>query len=111
MKNLNYLNYFFVGLPLIFYSLSLIIEEFIFLGMLSTILTGIFQVTIGIQMIQDEPQDKNLKIYIGSVVLFFFSLFLFYKLELHDFFSFTLFGIPPFIAIYLSVIIFKKANK
>jgi hypothetical protein len=108
MKNLNYLNYFFVGMPLFLYLISAINIAFLCFAMLSTILTGIFQVTIGIKMLMDEPQDKNLQIYIISVVLFFFSVIMIYKFELYDFLNFTVFGIPPIIAIYLSIIIYKK---
>ncbi|MEO8535830.1 MAG: hypothetical protein ABI441_18885 [Flavobacterium sp.] len=111
MKNLNYLNYFFVGLPIVFCLIATINIGFLSFAMLSTILTGLFQVVIGTKMIIDEPQDRNLQIYIISVVLFFSALIIISKMELHNFLNYFLFGVPPVIAIFLSVIIYKKATK
>jgi len=111
MKNINYFNYFFVGLPLFFCLLSAINIGFISLAMITLIPTGIFQVIIGIKMLVAEPYDKNLKIYAISVLLFFFSLFVISKLELYNFLNYVLFGIPPIIAIFLSVVIYNKANQ
>ncbi|MEO7976270.1 hypothetical protein [Flavobacterium sp.] len=108
MKSLNYLNYFFIGLPIFFCLIAIINIGFLSYAMLSTILTGIFQVVIGLKMLIDEPHNKSLQIYAASVALFFISLIVICKMELYDFLNYTLFGIPPVIAIYLSVIIYKK---
>jgi hypothetical protein len=111
MKNLNYLNYFFIGLPLFFCLIATINIGFLSYAMLSTILTGLFQVVIGLKILADEPNDKGFQIYATSVVLFFISLIVICKMELYDLLNYFLFGIPPFIALYFSIVIYKKANK
>ncbi len=79
--------------------------------MLALIPIGIFQVIIGIKMLVNEPQDKNLKIYVVSVFLFFISLVVISKLELYNFLNYILFGVPPILAFYLSILIYKKAHQ
>ncbi len=111
MKSINHLNYFFVGLPIFFCLLAIFNIGCISFAMLSLILTGIFQITIGLKMLDDEPHDINLQIYAVSVLLFFISLIVIIKMELYDFLNYILFGIPPVIALFLSVIIYKKANQ
>lgn len=111
MKNINYFNYFFVGFPLFFCLLATFNIGFISIAMLALIPTGIFQVITGIKMLVDEPQDKNLKIYVVSVFLFFISLVVISKLELYNFLNYILFGVPPILAFYLSILIYKKAHQ
>ena len=108
MKNVFKLNLFFVGIPIILCLFGLINESYFYLGLISTILTGIFQVVISIKMIQDEPNDKNIKIYLAGVILFFFSLFIVSKIGLYDWINYIFLTIPPILAIYLSVIIYNK---
>ena len=115
MKAINYLNYFFVGLPITLILLGFLIAphqgNLIGYGLFSTIFTGLFQVVIGIQMLIDEPHDKMLQTYIAIVILFFVIL-LFNVLNLNsDILYFILLFIPPVLAIYLSLLIYKKANK
>jgi hypothetical protein len=111
MKSINYLNYFFVGLPIFFCLIAIGNIGFLSYAMLSLILTGIFQIIIGIKMLVNEPHDKNLKIYATSVFLFFISIFVICKMELYSFLNYMLFGIPPVIALFLSIVIYKKANQ
>ena len=110
MKTINYLNYFFVGLPIFFCLIAIADIGFLSYAMLSLFLTGIFQVIIGLKMLGDEPHNKNLQIYATSVFLFFISLIVIYKMELYDFLNYILFGVPTVIAIFLSIIIYKKAK-
>ncbi len=110
MKAINYLNYFFVGLPIFFCLIAISDIGFLSYAMLSLVFTGIFQLTIGLKMLGDEPHDKNLQIYATSVFLFFISLIVIYKMELYDFLNYVLFAVPPVIAIFLSIIIYKKAK-
>jgi hypothetical protein len=111
MKAINYLNYFFVGLPVFFCLIAISNIRFLSYAMLSMIITGIFQLIFGIKMLRDEPQDKSLQIYVVSVFLFFLLLIVICKMELYDFLNYILFGIPTVIALFLSVIIYKKANQ
>ena len=115
MKALNYLNYFFVGLPITLILLGFLIEphqgNLIGYGLFSTILTGLFQVVISVQMRIEEPKDKYLKIYIVSVILFFLILLVNALILSSDRLYFILLFIPPILATFLSIIIYKKANK
>lgn len=115
MKILNYLNYFFVGLPVILILLGLLFDaqqgNLIVYGLFSTILTGLFQIIIGIQMQIDEPKDKYLTVYITSVVLFFITYLINVKLLNSDIIYCILLFIPLVLALFLSIIIYKKANK
>ncbi|MBF7090731.1 hypothetical protein IUY40_04130 [Flavobacterium sp. ALJ2] len=108
MKAINYLNFFFVGLPVVLGIAGIIHEVFPILGILATILTGLFQVIIAIKMIIDEPHDKNLQIYITSVILYFTTCITFPKIEYIPILKYGLVLIPILLAIYLSVIIYKK---
>ncbi|CAD0005686.1 MULTISPECIES: hypothetical protein [Flavobacterium] len=109
MKTINYFNYFFVSIPIFFCLMAIINIGFLSYAMLSTILTGIFQIVIGLKMYVHEPHDKNLQTYFASVLLFFVSLIIICKMGLYDLLNYILFGIPPVIAIYLSLIIYEKA--
>ena len=115
MKSLNYLNYFFVGLPVTLILLGFLIDpqrgNLIGYGLFSTILTGLFQVIICIKMLIDEPKDKYLKTYIVSVILFFLMWLINVQLLYSDIIYFILLFIPPILALFLSIIIYKKTNK
>ncbi|OIV43293.1 hypothetical protein [Flavobacterium johnsoniae] len=114
MKAINYLNYFFVGLPLLLVVLGILTKEsngnLIGTGLLFTILTGLFQLVFGIKMLIDEPQDKNLKYYFRGVVLFF-SLWLINGLIFNiEIVYFIIFILPIILAIFFSTITYKKAH-
>ena len=115
MKNLNYLNYFFVGIPAILISLGYITNQnsgnLIGYGLLFMILTGLFQVVIGIKMLINEPNDKMLQTYIALVILFFATWFANGLILSNDILYLILLFIPPVLAIYLSILIYNKANK
>ena len=107
MKNLNYLNYFFVGLPITLCLLGFIDGSFMYFGLLFMICTGFFQVLVGIKLLVDEPKNWCLRTYLISVVLFFSLAFFGYQ---NQQFIYILYSIPPLLAIYLSILIYKKAN-
>jgi hypothetical protein len=112
MKNLNYLNYFFIGIPVVLISLGFITNQgsgnLIGYGLLFTILTGLFQVVIGMKMLIEKPQDKGLQIYIVSVVIFFLTLFINAKILYSDILYSILIFLPGLLAIYFSILIYKK---
>ncbi|MCR4030824.1 MULTISPECIES: hypothetical protein [Flavobacterium] len=111
MKNINYLNYFFVGVPAIIYLLALLqIIDFIVFALLFSILTGLFQVTIGGCMLFDDPKNKYLQTYIIGVI-FYFVMICINPISSHDLKSYFLMGTPAILAFYLSIIIYKKAHK
>lgn len=111
MKNLNYLNYFFVGLPILLCVIGYIDVSFLFYGLFSTILTGFYQATIGFQMFFDEPDDRNLQVYVTAVLLFFFIWLGNVLINYNEVITYCLIATPPSLAIFFSIIIYKKANK
>lgn len=110
MKNLNRLNYFFVGLPITLCIAGIFSEAFLLYGILSTILTGFYQATIGFKMFFDEPDDRNLQIYVATVILFFSLWIGNAVINYNNLIIYCLIATPPSLAIYFSVIIYKKAN-
>ena len=111
MKTLNYLNYFFVGVPITLSLIGIINDEFSLFALISMIATGIFQVVIGIKMLIDDPRNKHLITYICGVFTFFILWYLNKNHFRIDTVTSLLFSMPPLLALYLSVIIYKKANK
>lgn len=109
MKNINYLNYFAVGLPFGILITYPVFKEVVFaFALLSTMLTGLIQVILGIKLLIDNPSDKNLKIYISGVFLYFTLLFMSSYLDYFISNIYVFFSIPPALALLLSVIIYKK---
>lgn len=108
MKALKQLNTFAIGTPILLGIIGLIDNDFFFWALISTIITGIFQVIIGIKMLFDNPKDIYIKIYATLVLLFFLVWYINSMNGYNDIISFILIGIPPILAIYLSVIIYKK---
>lgn len=111
MKQTHHFNLFIVGLPIILGLLGLINEMFLFYSLLSTILTGLVQVIFGINMLIEEPRNKKLQLYIGSVTIYFLIWYLiadnnFDNEEIYYF----LFSIPILLAIFLTYIIYKKTK-
>jgi len=115
MKAINYLNYFFVSMPILLFVIGILTNEstgnITGSGFLFLILTGLFQVIFGIKMLIDEPQDKNLQYYIKGVV-FFFALWITNGVFLnYQIIYFILFTMPIILAIFFSIITYKKAHK
>lgn len=110
MKSLFKLNLVFIGVPILLCLIGIIDENFLFWGLLSTMLTGLFQVIVGIEMLRDEPNDKYLQAYVAAVVLFFITWFVNAQTGYHNFLTFGLIGVPPLLALYLTFIIYKKRN-
>ncbi|KQB43362.1 hypothetical protein [Flavobacterium aquidurense] len=114
MKAINYLNYFFVGLPILLITAGIITPdkggELVGCGLLSTILTGLFQLIFGIKMLMDEPEDKNLQKYVNGVIFFFLLWFVNGVILNFEFIYLILFMLPILLAGYFSLITYKKAH-
>lgn len=112
MKNLNYLNYFFVGTPILLILTGTLFAKslgaFIGFGLLFLILTGVFQIITGISLLLDQPKDKLLQVYISLVVLFFLIFTFNLNILKSDILYFILIPVPPILAIYFSVLIYTK---
>ena len=91
--------------------LLILICTLFFFSLLSTILTGFIQVLIGIKMILKEPRNLYLQIYIIGVLLYFSIYFISLYFRIYQILDIFFLGVPPLLAIYLSVLIYKKANK
>ena len=108
MKTIKYLNTIAIGLPLVLTILSIIDISLIILAIYSTMITGAIQLLIGLIILIKEPRNKYIIAYF-LVVIAFFSLWYFnVKIIYSDLLTFTLFPIPLLLAIYLSVLIYKK---
>ncbi len=108
MKTIKHLNTIAIGIPLILTILSIIDNGLIILAIYSTIITGVIQVLLGLIILIKEPRNKYIIIYF-LVVIAFFSLWYFnVKSVYSDLLTFTLFPIPLILAIYLSILIYKK---
>ena len=112
MKLINYFNYFLVGLPalgfIIVYPISQEPAKAILL--VSSIIIGILHIIIATAMIISEPRDLHLKIYFSLVILFVCLSLIYFNIGYENILDYFLIIMPPVLAIYLSVIIYKKAQ-
>jgi choline-glycine betaine transporter len=110
MKTIKNLNLFAIALPIVLSTLFIIDINFLILGLVSTIATGFIQLGIGLKMLFDNPKNKNLQAYITAVALFFTLCFVHSKTGYNDYFGYCLVFIPIVLAIYLTLIIYKKSE-
>ena len=83
-------------------------EGAILFALLSTMLTGLIQFSIGVKMLIDNPKDRNIQIYIFAVALFFALWYFNDFIGYNNFMTYILFPIPLILAIYLSILIYKE---
>ncbi|AWH83863.1 hypothetical protein HYN59_01460 [Flavobacterium album] len=104
MKNINYMNYAMVGIPLFLIGVGWLINpDMIISGLLFTIVTDAFQLIVGIGLFIDSGyRDSYLGVYLIGVAIFF-ALWIFIAQT-------WIIAIPPLLALYLSIIIFTKAK-
>jgi uncharacterized membrane protein len=107
MKDIKYLNTFAIGLPIMFLCLSIFNVEAIAMAAASLMLTGLIQVIIGFKMLFVNPENRNLRFYSVSVILFFVGWFINAQIDYNKFFNYVLFPIPIILAVYLSVIVYN----
>ena len=108
MKTIKYLNIIAIGIPIILTILSIIDNGLIILAIYSTIITGAIQVLLGLIILVKEPRNKYILLYFLVVITFFALWYFNIKIIYSDLLTFTLFPIPLLLAIYLSVLIYKK---
>jgi len=109
MKTIKYINTFAISLPFaILLTYPIFKETVFFFSLYSTMLTGFLQVVLGLILLFSDTKNLHIRIYILVVILFFLLWYpnatLFDSNEL----TYFLFAIPPTLAIYLSVLIYKK---
>jgi hypothetical protein len=111
MKIINYINSFLVGIPAVIFLLALLkIIDLTVFGLLFIIVTGLFQVTVSGYMLFNEPQNKYLQLYIIGII-FYFVMICIDPISSHDFETYFEIATPATLAIYLSILIYKKAYK
>jgi CHASE2 domain-containing sensor protein len=105
MKSINHLNYFMVGCPLLLALTGWLFQEtLIYIGLLFTILTGGFQVIVGIGMFIDTDfKHIPIRIYLAVTALFFLLwIFTYWQ---------WIVVMPPLLALYMSVILIIETKK
>ncbi|MFH6963340.1 hypothetical protein ACHRVK_13165 [Flavobacterium plurextorum] len=111
MKTINYINSFLLGIPLIIFILAFLkIIDLTVYGLLSVIFIGLFQIIVSGYMLFKEPQNKYLQLYIIGVV-FYFVMICIDPFSSPNFKTYFGIGIPIILAFYLSILIYKKAEK
>ncbi|RUT70498.1 hypothetical protein D0817_11855 [Flavobacterium cupreum] len=109
MKIIKYINTFAIALPFLIVATYPIYKEgALIFAIISTMATGFLQFSLGIKMLIDNPGNKNLQLYIAGVVAFFALWLINVLISYNDFINFILFPIPLILAIYLSLLIYKK---
>lgn len=110
MKAIRYWNTFAIGLPIQLLFLGCISETFLFYAAVSTMLTGLIQVILGLIMLFKNPSNKSLQLYAVSVGLFFMTWMINAGLDYIDIVAYILAAIPFILLVYLSVIIYNTKN-
>lgn len=104
MKNINRINYFITGIPIILMLAGWLFESPVWMiGVLLTILTGAFHIVVGIGLCIENNGKPVYLIYLLSVVLFFICL----AVTSWQWIRY----LPPFLATYISLLIFIKAKQ
>lgn len=108
MKQIYYCNLFAIGLPLLLAIMGIVNDTLLFFALLSTILTGLIQVVLGVFLFLKNQRNLSVKIYLGGVILYFLLYFIINAADLNfDSFIYILTLTPVILAIYLTIIIYK----
>ncbi|WP_026704385.1 hypothetical protein [Flavobacterium soli] len=98
MNALQKINIIGLSIPLIVYLIGFIIrEDLLILALLSTMITGLIQLVIGLKLLENYSKHPLLQLYFVVVVLFFILWFTTYW----DF----LWVLPVALAIYMTYIL------
>ena len=108
MKYLKILNTVAIGTPIVLAFLGIFDVGMLMFALVSTMATGFIQVVLGIFLLIKNPENWYFINYILIVILFFglwyFNLNIYYS----DILTYLLFPIPLLLAIYLSILIYKR---
>lgn len=109
MKTIKNLNTIALAIPLlILITYPIYRESSLLFALLSTMITGFMQLIIGLKLLYDEPTNRNNQIYI-SITTFFFTLwFINAQIGYNEIITYLLLPIPLILALYLSVLIYRK---
>jgi len=108
MKTIKYTNTFAISLPfLIAITYPIFEDTAIFFSLYSTMLTGFLQVLLGVILFFRRPDNKPIITYLSAVGSFFLLWYLNANFIDSDALTYCLFIVPPILALYLSLIIYK----
>lgn len=112
MKTVKIINTIAVATPFVLLLMDSIVrnEGFAMFALLSTMFTGFVQVVLGLFLMIKFPKNRYYQIYIAAVIVYFALWFIGIELNLKDGFAYFLCIIPPCLAVYLSVLIYKRPN-
>jgi hypothetical protein len=115
MKIIKIMNTIAIGIPIILALIGYLTNDlsgnYYGFALLSTILTGFIQLLLGIILLFKFKDNIHYKIYF-AIVIIFFALWIWSPIiNKIDYFTYTLIYIPPILAIYLSILIYKTPNK
>ncbi|WP_396162811.1 hypothetical protein [Flavobacterium sp.] len=112
MKILKFLNTIAIGLPIMLLLIGIGINDsagnYISYALYTTMITGGIQLLLGLIILMKEPRNKYIIAYFLVVIAFFLLWYFNVKILYSDLLTFTLFPIPLLLAIYLSILIYKK---
>ena len=109
MKTIKYINTFAIILPFLIalayfkYGIDAII-----VSLYSTMITGFIQIVLGIILFINNPRNKFILAYLIAVILFFALWYFNVSIYYANFMTNFLIPIPLILAIYLSVIIYRR---
>lgn len=106
------LNTIAIGIPIILASIGYLTNDlsgnYYGFALFSTILTGLIQIILGIILLFKFKDNKHYKIYVVSVIMFFLLCIVSTPINKIDYYTYSLIYVPPLLAIYLSILIYKK---
>jgi hypothetical protein len=112
MKALKVINTIAIGLPFLLLIIGLLINDsagnYIAYALYSTMITGFIQVILGLILLIINPKNLYFIGYILIVVLFFSLWYFNMNIYYSDILSAILFPVPLLLAIYLSILIYKR---
>lgn len=112
MKTIKYINTFAISLPIVLGLIGIIIKDsagnYLGYALFSTMLTGFLQVTLGLILFFINPKKLDIIIYLTAVILFFLLCYLNATYIDSDNLTYILYAVPPTLAVYISVLIYKK---
>jgi len=106
MKDINHMNYFVTGIPTAMIVGGWLFQsDVFFIGLLLTIVTGVFHIVVGIGLlVESHFRSRVLLIYFAFVIVFFILL------VLTDLYT-VLRGLPPVLALYMSIYLYVRAKQ
>ncbi|WP_026710351.1 hypothetical protein [Flavobacterium filum] len=108
MKYLKILNTVAIGIPIVLAFLGIFDEGMLMYAFVSTMATGFIQVILGLVLLIKNPKNWYFISYITIVILFFGLWYYNVTIYYSDYLTFCLFPIPLLLAIYLSILIYKR---